>query len=174
MIQLARKEQSLPCIAASIVLRPIHSLTHVLLAPRTDPDFHGKYFPPGGYVDIEEAVAEGADRELIEETGLRPKRKDHYPYTSDRYSMHLYKPESDIPFAQIYPFHFVAWNRKMGVPANIHGSQSRWEWVPLETVYMSHGNDPRFPGNISSMMIHTVSVIQDDRTGWFRRRGITA
>jgi len=173
MIQRGHKE-ALPYVATSIVLRPIHRLTHVLLAPRTDLDFQGKYFPPGGYVDIEETVAEAADRELREETGLRPQRRDYYPYPSDSYSMHLYKPKSDVPFAQIYPFHFVAWNKEMGVPANTHGNQRRWEWVPLETVYMSHGKDPRFPGNICSMMIHTLSVIRDDRTGWFRSRGITA
>lgn len=165
-------KKRLPYVAAAIVLRPIRELTHVLLSPRTDPDFRGKYFPPGGFVDIEESIAEGAKRELTEETGLRPKRTDFYPYRSDLYSMHLYKPDSAIAFAQIFPFHFVVWNKKMGVPANNSGSHGRWEWIPLYQVYSARGRDARFPGNISAMMIHALSVIREDESGWFKKRGI--
>lgn len=172
MSRLLQKEDSLPLVAASIVLRPIKKCTHVLLSPRTDADFLGKYFPPGGYVDFGESIPDAAKRELREEVGLRPRRKDGYHYLSTNVHMYLYKPNCSIAFAKIYPFHIFAWNEEMGVPMNNSGNQKSWEWIPLEVVCESRGKDTRFPGNIRSIMIHTKHVMLEDKTGWFEKRGI--
>jgi len=166
--------RSAPIVAAALVLRPFEGKgAHVLLAPRTDADLLGQLLPPGGYRDPSESIAEAANRELGEETGLHPRPVDWYPYPSDRYYMRLYKPGADASYAHVYPFHFVAWNPDMGMPANLRGTQGRWEWISLLAIFRLGMKDPRMPGNVHAMLQHAVSVIWKDKTGWFSKRGIT-
>ena len=53
------------------VFAPHDGSLDVLLIQRDQPPFEGRWATPGGFVDIDEPVAEAAPRELAEETGMR-------------------------------------------------------------------------------------------------------
>jgi len=53
------------------VFAPSDGSLEVLLIRRDEPPFEGRWATPGGFVDIDEPVAEAAPRELAEETGMR-------------------------------------------------------------------------------------------------------
>ena len=53
------------------VFSPTDRSLEVLLIRRDEPPFEGQWATPGGFVEIDEPVAEAAPRELAEETGMR-------------------------------------------------------------------------------------------------------
>jgi 8-oxo-dGTP diphosphatase len=53
------------------VFAPVDGSLEVLLIRRDQPPFEGQWATPGGFVEIDEPVAEAAPRELAEETGMR-------------------------------------------------------------------------------------------------------
>lgn len=55
----------------AVVLAPRSGDLHVLLIERRWPPFAGAYALPGGHLEPGESLAEGAARELAEETGLK-------------------------------------------------------------------------------------------------------
>lgn len=46
---------------------------------------HGSWCAPGGYLEPEEDLADGAVREVVEETGVRPGRPSFVAVTNDRF-----------------------------------------------------------------------------------------
>ena len=52
------------------VFAPRDGNLDILLIQRGEPPFEGEWATPGGFVDIDEPVAEAAPRELAEETGM--------------------------------------------------------------------------------------------------------
>ena len=60
-----------PAVTVDIaIFMPVDSLFKILLIQRGSEPFKGAYALPGGFVDIQETLAEAAQRELKEETGL--------------------------------------------------------------------------------------------------------
>ena len=60
-----------PAVTVDIaIFMPVDSLFKILLIQRGAEPFKGAYALPGGFVDIQETLAEAAQRELKEETGL--------------------------------------------------------------------------------------------------------
>ncbi|MFB6375060.1 MAG: NUDIX domain-containing protein [Bradymonadaceae bacterium] len=53
------------------VFAPVDGRLEVLLIQRDESPFEGRWATPGGFVEIDEPVAEAAPRELAEETGMR-------------------------------------------------------------------------------------------------------
>ncbi len=53
------------------VFAPRGESLEVLLVRRDQPPFEGQWATPGGFVDIDESVADAAPRELAEETGMQ-------------------------------------------------------------------------------------------------------
>lgn len=67
-------------VAVDVVLVSLASKPHVLLVRRLkDPDA-GKLALPGGFVNIDEAIAKAAERELYEETGIVPDKRRLHPF----------------------------------------------------------------------------------------------
>jgi 8-oxo-dGTP diphosphatase len=54
-----------------VVFTLIKGKPRVLLVKRKSPPFEGRWAIPGGFLDIDEPVEDGARRELREETGLQ-------------------------------------------------------------------------------------------------------
>ena len=59
-----------PSVTADIVVITLEAEPHVLLIRRGDAPFQGAWALPGGFVDPDEPLVTGAERELEEETGL--------------------------------------------------------------------------------------------------------
>lgn len=65
-------EHPRPALAVDIALfRESPQNTQVLLIERAHSPFQGQFALPGGFVEIDESLAEAASRELREETGLK-------------------------------------------------------------------------------------------------------
>ena len=61
-----------PAVAVDlIVLRPIKDSKQILLIERKNNPFQGCWALPGGFLDENETLEQGAARELMEETGVR-------------------------------------------------------------------------------------------------------
>lgn len=63
-------EYARPSVTADIVVVTLEAEPHVLLIRRGDAPFKGAWALPGGFVDPDETLQAGAERELMEETGL--------------------------------------------------------------------------------------------------------
>ncbi|MBT8441340.1 MAG: NUDIX hydrolase [Gammaproteobacteria bacterium] len=64
-----------PAVTADVVvLRQGRDRREVLLVQRRDEPYAGRWALPGGFIDIDEDLEDGARRELREETGLKPSR----------------------------------------------------------------------------------------------------
>jgi len=53
------------------VFRKTGDQWQILLINRKNPPFQGMWALPGGFVDVDETLEEAAERELLEETGLK-------------------------------------------------------------------------------------------------------
>lgn len=61
-----------PAVTTDIVLFTVRNdRLQVLLIQRRNPPFQGSWALPGGFIDLEEDLADGAKRELKEETGIQ-------------------------------------------------------------------------------------------------------
>ena len=61
----------MPSVTADcIITRQVHGKEELLLIKRLRDPFRNKWALPGGFVEIEEDLLEGAERELYEETGI--------------------------------------------------------------------------------------------------------
>ena len=63
-----------PSVTADVVLVTNEEPPRVLLIRRKHEPFQGTWALPGGFIDMEETLEEGARRELREETGIDVKR----------------------------------------------------------------------------------------------------
>ncbi len=67
----ARRYPERPIVAVlAVVLRPMESETRALIVQRAQQPNAGRWGFPGGVLELGETVAEGAMRELLEETGI--------------------------------------------------------------------------------------------------------
>src|SRR3984957_3576503 len=67
----ARRYPDRPIVAVlAVVLRPMGDDTRVLIVQRAQQPNAGRWGFPGGVLELGETVAEGAMRELLEETGV--------------------------------------------------------------------------------------------------------
>jgi 8-oxo-dGTP diphosphatase len=67
----ARRYPDRPIVAVlAVVLRPMGEETHALIVQRAQQPNAGRWGFPGGVLELGETVAEGAMRELQEETGI--------------------------------------------------------------------------------------------------------
>jgi NUDIX domain len=67
----ARRYPERPIVAVlAVVLRPIWQETRALIVQRAQQPNAGRWGFPGGVLELGETVAEGAMRELLEETGI--------------------------------------------------------------------------------------------------------
>lgn len=55
----------------AVVFAEVHGRDHILLIRRGNPPWKGAWALPGGFLEMDETLAEGAARELAEEAGLR-------------------------------------------------------------------------------------------------------
>jgi 8-oxo-dGTP diphosphatase len=61
-----------PAVTVDVVILTLReNRLHVLLIQRSEPPFAGMWALPGGFVQIDETLEEGALRELAEETGIK-------------------------------------------------------------------------------------------------------
>jgi 8-oxo-dGTP diphosphatase len=63
-----------PAVTVDIAIVTRERKPRVLLIRRKHPPFAGKWALPGGFVDMDESLEEGARRELQEETGIKAAR----------------------------------------------------------------------------------------------------
>jgi 8-oxo-dGTP diphosphatase len=67
----ARRYPDRPIVAVlAVVLRPMGQETRALIVQRAQQPYAGRWGFPGGVLELGETVAEGAMRELLEETGI--------------------------------------------------------------------------------------------------------
>jgi 8-oxo-dGTP diphosphatase len=64
-------EYARPAVAADVAIVSLDPEPQVLLIRRGEEPFRGAWALPGGFVDPQEPLAAAAERELLEETGLR-------------------------------------------------------------------------------------------------------
>ncbi|HEX3875236.1 MAG TPA: NUDIX hydrolase [Solirubrobacteraceae bacterium] len=65
------EEYARPALTVDVVLLAGRAPRRILLIQRRNPPFEGMWALPGGFVDEGETVGMAAERELVEETGVR-------------------------------------------------------------------------------------------------------
>ncbi len=122
-------EYARPAVAADVAIVSLDLEPQVLLIRRGGEPFRGAWALPGGFVDPQEPLAAAAERELLEETGLRDVAMEQIGAFGDpgrdprgwvisivflaRVDRRLVKPAAGDDAAE------VGWHRLDQLPANL-------------------------------------------------------